>query len=243
MDRDEAQELLRNFFADPPSARRLPTTCSCPTPTRPSPRSGTRSPPSCSATWRDGRCPHELRAALRLARRSDDGARVADVMATLGTTLCWWVASGRDGAARPRHGRAPRAPARSAAPPTRLRRGVILARFERVVDLRRARELFSAPGPGVGGSRAQPAGPGDVKLGELVVPAASRRSPAPADTATPMPCRPRSTISAGWPSSPATCPWRWTVRRGQRDLRRPWRHQRRPRPRSGRRLPVRWAGG
>lgn len=149
MDRDEAEELLRNLFSDPRSARRRAQDVLVPDP---DPALASIGHQVVGIVLRDGGdmdgALRELRAALRLARRSGDRGRTADVMATLGISLCA-VGRMRDGLryldeassmlegvplARVLHRRA-------------YVLGHLLARFEEsAADLRRARALFSGSG-------------------------------------------------------------------------------------------------
>lgn len=149
MDRDEAEELLRNLFSDPQSARRRAQDLLV---HDPDPALASIGHQVVGIVLRevgdiDGAL-RELRAARRLARHSGDRDRVAEVMATLGTTLCV-VGRMREGLrflddatsmldgvplARVLHRRA-------------YVLGHLLARFEEsAADLRRARELFAGSG-------------------------------------------------------------------------------------------------
>jgi tetratricopeptide (TPR) repeat protein len=149
VERDEAEELLRNLFSDPGEARRQAQDVLVPDP---DPALASIGHQVVGIVLRengdtDGAL-DDLRAALRLARRSGDPLRIADVMATLGTSLCV-VGRMRDGLqylddastmldgvplARVLHRRA-------------YVLGHLLARFEEsAADLRRARELFSGSG-------------------------------------------------------------------------------------------------
>lgn len=149
MDRDEAEELLRNLFSDPQLARRRAQELLV---HDPDPALASIGHQVVGIVLRevgdiDGAL-GELRAARRLARHSGDPDRAAEVMATLGTTLCM-VGRMRDGLryldeastmldgvplARVLHRRA-------------YVLGHLLARFEEsAADLRRARELFAGSG-------------------------------------------------------------------------------------------------
>ena len=90
MDRDEAEELLRTLFTDPAVARRqLAQDVLVPDP---DPGMASIGHQVVGIVVRDlgdtDAALRELRAALRLARRSGDPARAADAMATLGISLC-----------------------------------------------------------------------------------------------------------------------------------------------------------
>ncbi len=171
MDRDEAEELLRTLFSDPRSARRQAQDVLVPDP---DPALASIGHQVVGIVLRDGGdidgALRELRAALRLARRSGDRGRTADVMATLGISLCA-VGRMRDGLryldeastmldgvplARVLHRRA-------------YVLGHLLARFEEsAADLRRARELFSGSGDHVWEARVlNLQALVDVKLGRV----------------------------------------------------------------------------
>jgi tetratricopeptide (TPR) repeat protein len=149
VDRDEAEELLRNLFSDPGAARQQAQAVLV---LDPDPALASIGHQVVGIVLRengdtDGAL-EDLRAALRLARRSGDPLRIADVMATLGTSLCI-VGRMRDGLqyldeastmldglplARVLHRRA-------------YVLGHLLARFEEsAADLRRARELCAGSG-------------------------------------------------------------------------------------------------
>ena len=89
MERDEAEELLRTLFADPRAARRRAQDVLVPDP---DPALASIGHQVVGIVLRDlgdmDGALQELRPALRLARRSGDRARAADVMATLGISLC-----------------------------------------------------------------------------------------------------------------------------------------------------------
>ena len=157
MDRDEAEELLRNLFTDPRSARQLAQDVLVPDP---DPAMASIGHQVVGIVVRDlgdtDAALRELRAALRLARRSGDPARAADAMATLGISLC--IAS------RMREGLRHLDEAAAALEGVPLGRvlyrrayvlGHVLARFEEAADdLRRARGLFAGSGDQVWESRA-----------------------------------------------------------------------------------------
>ena len=149
MDRDEAEELLRTLFVDPRAARRRAQDVLVP---HPDPALASIGHQVVGIVLRDvgdmDGALHELRSALRLARRSGDRARAADVMATLGISLCA-VGRMRDGLRRLDEA----ATMLDGVPLARVlhRRayvlGHLLARFEEsAADLRKARELFSGSG-------------------------------------------------------------------------------------------------
>ena len=171
MERDEAEELLRNLFVDPGAARVRAETVLVPDP---DPALSSIGHQVVGIVIRDlgdmDGALRELRTALRLARRSGDPARAADVMATLGISLCV-VGRMHDGLrhldeastmldgvplARVLHRRA-------------YVLGHLLARFEEsAADLRRARELFSGSGDQVWEARVlNLQALVDVKLGEV----------------------------------------------------------------------------
>lgn len=171
MDRVEAEELLRHVFADPPVSRARAARELVPDP---DPALASIGHQIIGIVLRDlGQTDdalHELRAALRLARRSGDDERWADALATLGISLCsaGWIADGLrrldeavsvlDGVPR---GRA------------LVRRayvtGHLLARFEdSAQDLREARKIFADGGDLVWEKRAlNLQGLVDVGLGDL----------------------------------------------------------------------------
>ena len=172
MERDEAEELLRNLFADPAGgASAVPETVLVPDP---DPALSSIGHQVVGIVLRDlgdmDGALQELRTALRLARRSGDRARAADVMATLGISLCV-VGRMRDGL---RH-LDEAATMLDGVPLARVlhRRayvlGHLLARFEEsAADLRRARELFSGSGDQVWEARVlNLQALVDVKLGEV----------------------------------------------------------------------------
>jgi tetratricopeptide (TPR) repeat protein len=171
VERDEAEELLRNLFADPGAARTRAETVLVPDP---DPALSSIGHQVVGIVIRDlgdmAGAMRELRTALRLARRSGDPDRAADVMATLGISLCV-VGRMHDGLryldeastmldgvplARVLHRRA-------------YVLGHLLARFEEsAADLRRARELFSGSGDQVWEARVlNLQALVDVKLGEV----------------------------------------------------------------------------
>lgn len=146
MDRAEAEELLRNLFTDPRAARARAATVLVPSP---DPALASIGHQVVGIVLRDlgeaDRALRELRAALRLARRSADPARVADAMATLGGSLCT--------AGRMREGLRLLEEAMTALDGVPLGRvlyrrayvlGHLLARYEESADdLRRAGDLFA----------------------------------------------------------------------------------------------------
>ena len=125
MDRDEAEELLRNLFADPRAPRGWRRTSSCPTPIPPgldrAPGRGDRaSATSATRTRRSGSCGRPCGwPGARVTRH-----RAADAMATLGH-LPVHRRSHAGGTATPRRGGrgARRRAARAGAVPPRLRAG------------------------------------------------------------------------------------------------------------------------
>lgn len=171
MDRDEAEELLLHVFADPPVSRARAARELVPDP---DPALASIGHQIIGIVLRDlGQTEdalHQLRTALRLARRSGDDERWADALATLGISLCsaGWIAEGLrrldqavsvlDGVPR---GRA------------LVRRayvtGHLLARFEdSAQDLREARKIFADGGDLVWEKRAlNLQGLVDVGLGDL----------------------------------------------------------------------------
>lgn len=171
MDRAEADELLRTLFIDPEAAR---TTAEAELVPDPDPYVSSIGHQVIGIVLRDqGHTEEalaELRAALRLARRSGDGERGPDAMATLGGSVA--VAGRvRDGLSM-----LERAAARLDGVPlgrVLVRRAFLqahlLARFEEsVADLRRARELFAGAGDLVWEARAlNLRGLADAKLGRL----------------------------------------------------------------------------
>ena len=149
MDRDEAEELLRNLFTDPQSARQRAQDVLVPDP---DPALASIGHQVVGIVLRDvgdmDAALDDLRAALRLARRSGDRLRIADVMATLGTTLAT-VGRMRDGL----HYLDEASSMLDGVPLARVlhRRayvlGHLLARFEEsAADLHRAQELFAGSG-------------------------------------------------------------------------------------------------
>ncbi|HEX5919733.1 MAG TPA: CHAT domain-containing protein [Nocardioides sp.] len=157
MERDEAEELLRTLFADPQAARERAQDVLVPDP---DPALASIGHQVVGIVLRDlgdmDAAFRELRAALRLARRSGDGARAGDAMATLGISLCI--------AGRMREGLRHLDDAAAALDGVPLGRvlyrrayvlGHVLARFEESADdLRRARDLFAGSGDLVWESRA-----------------------------------------------------------------------------------------
>jgi tetratricopeptide (TPR) repeat protein len=157
VDRAEAEELLRTLFRDPRAARaraeRLLVSDS-------DPALSSIGHQVVGIVLRDlgdtGAALRQLRAALRLARRSGDPVRSADAMATLGGSLCT--------TGRMREGLRYLDEAAAALDGVPLARvlvrrayvlGHLLARFEESAeDLRRARELFGGAGDQVWEARA-----------------------------------------------------------------------------------------
>ncbi|MBD3926912.1 CHAT domain-containing protein [Nocardioides cavernae] len=157
MDRDEAEELLRTLFADPGAAR---ATAEAVLVTDDDPAVSSIGHQIIGIVLRDlGHADvalHELRTALRLARRSGDTARAGDVLATLGASLCL---GGRTTEGLRLLGEAEAAlhgvPLGRMLVRRALVLGHLLARFEdSASDLRRARELFAGSGDHVWEARA-----------------------------------------------------------------------------------------
>lgn len=171
MDRDEAEELLRNLFVDPQTARQRALDVLVPDP---DPALASIGHQVVGIVLRDlgdvDGALRETRTALRLARRSEDRDRTADVMATLGITLCA-VGRMRDGIRQLDEA----ATMLDGVPLARVlhRRayvlGVLLARFEEsAADLRRARELVAGSHDQVWEARVlNLQALVDVKLGEV----------------------------------------------------------------------------
>lgn len=171
VDRDDAEELLRNLFTDPQGARRRAQDVLVPDD---DPALASIGHQVVGIVLRDvgdidGGL-EELRTALRLARRSGDRARTAEAMASLGISLCI-VGRMREGLrhldqastmlegvplARVLHRRA-------------YVLGHVLARFEEsAADLRVARRLFAGSGDQVWEARVvNLQALVDVKLGEV----------------------------------------------------------------------------
>ena len=245
MDRDEAEELLRTLFADPgPRARRAPRRSSCRPRSRAVASIGHQVVGHRAARPRRHRrgAARSCATALRLARRSGDRARAGrrrwrPWASPCASSVACATACGTWTRRRP-CSTACRSRACSYRRAYVL--GHLLARFEEsAADLRRARELFSGVGrPGVGGARAQPAGPGRRQ-------AAARSSPRPRRSRASARSRPPSATPfdvavadaqhrvAGLPAA-ATCP-RALERYadGSGALRRARHDQRRPRARPG----------
>ncbi|WP_210648613.1 CHAT domain-containing protein [Nocardioides sp. SYSU D00065] len=155
--RDEAEDLLRTLFADPAAAR---ATAAAELVPHPDPAVASIGHQVVGIVVRDAGDPAtalvELRTALRLARRSGERGRWADVLATLGGTLC---TMGRVGEGLRHLDRA--AAALDGLPLARVlvRRawvlGFLLARFEdSAADLQRALGLFAGAGDHVWEGRA-----------------------------------------------------------------------------------------
>ncbi|TGN66249.1 CHAT domain-containing protein [Nocardioides eburneiflavus] len=170
MERDEAEELLRTMFIDPVAARTRAEQVLVP---HPDPALASIGHQVVGILLRDlgdtDAGLRELRAALRLARRSGDTSRSADAMATLGLSLC---VAGHMGQGLRHLGEA--ASALEGVPLGRVlyRRayvlGHLLARFEEsAADLARARRIFAVSGDEVWEARVlNLQGLVDVRLGE-----------------------------------------------------------------------------
>ncbi len=171
MDRDEAEELLRDLFSDPEAARARAQDELVPDP---DPHVSSIGHQVIGIVLRDAARPDEalahLRTALRLARRSGDAERAGDVRATLGASL---ARLGRVNEGMAQLHRA--AEQLSGLPFARLlvRRaqihGYVLARYEdSMLDLRTALEVFAREGDAVWEARAlNLQGLAHVALGEL----------------------------------------------------------------------------
>lgn len=171
MERDEAEELLRNLFSDPRAARARAAKVLVPSP---DPALASIGHQVVGIVLRDlgdtDAALAELRTALRLAYRSGDADRSADAMATLGGSLCL--------AGRMREGLRHLDDAVTAVEGVPLARvlvrrahvlGQVLARFEESAeDLRQARRLFAGAGDQVWEARAlNLQGLVDAKTGDL----------------------------------------------------------------------------
>lgn len=177
MDRDEAQELLRNLFSDPDAAL---STAHAELVPDPDPFLSSIGHQVAGIVLRDRARPDEalthLRTGLRLAGRTGDVERVGDVRATLGTTLSL-VGRVRDGMAQ--LDRATGEVQGLALARLLVRRafvsGFILARYESsMVDLRQALDLLGTHPDPVWEARAlNLVGLAHVAVGELVQATAS----------------------------------------------------------------------